>query len=182
MKKLTMLLLSLVMVFGFAACSSGTPSGESGASQEMTNSSVPDAASSLQSENSGNAESRTLVVYFSATGNTEQVANYIANTTGGDLFALEPVNPYTNEDLNWTVDGSRVNLEHEDESLRDIELVADTVENWDSYDVIFVGYPDWWSDAPMLLYSFLESYDWEGRPSFPSAPAGAAVFPVRSIR
>ena len=81
------------------------------------------------------------------TGNTEQVANYIANTTGGDLFALEPVNPYTNEDLNWTVDGSRVNLEHEDESLRDIELVADTVENWDSYDTVFIGYPIWWGIA-----------------------------------
>ena len=58
------------------------------------------------------------------------------------MFALEPVNPYTNEDLNWTVDGSRVNLEHEDESLRDIELVADTVENWDSYDTVFIGYPN----------------------------------------
>ena len=167
MKKLTMLLLSLVMVFGFAACRSGTPSGESGASQEMTNSSVPDAASSLQSENNGNAESRTLVVYFSATGNTEQVANYIANTTGGDLFALEPVNPYTNEDLNWTVDGSRVNLEHEDESLRDIELVADTVENWDSYDTVFIGYPIWWGIAAWPVDGFVKANDFTGKTVIP---------------
>lgn len=167
MKKLTMLLLSLVMVFGFAACSSGTPSGESGASQEMTNSSLPDAASSLQSENNGNAESRTLVVYFSATGNTEQVANYIANTTGGDLFALEPVNPYTNEDLNWTVDGSRVNLEHEDESLRDIELVADTVENWDSYDTVFIGYPIWWGIAAWPVDGFVKANDFTGKTVIP---------------
>ena len=72
------------------------------------------------------------------------------------MFALEPVNPYTNEDLNWTVDGSRVNLEHEDESLRDIELVADTVENWDSYDTVFIGYPIWWGIAAWPVDGFVK--------------------------
>ena len=72
-----------------------------------------------------------LVVYFSATGNTEEVANYIAEYTDGELFELVPVDPYTSADLNYGNDDSRVSSEHDDESLRDIELVASTVENWD---------------------------------------------------
>lgn len=79
-----------------------------------------------------------MVVYYSATGNTENVANYIATATDGDLFELEPAEPYSDADLNWTDDNSRVVREHDDESLRDIELVADTVENWDSYDTVFI--------------------------------------------
>lgn len=84
---------------------------------------------------------KTLVVYFSATGNTESAANNIAQATGGDLFELEPAEPYTDEDLNYNNDNSRVSREHEDESLRNVELVADTVENWDDYDTVFIGYP-----------------------------------------
>ena len=80
---------------------------------------------------SASAEGRTLVVYYSATGNTEAVANYIAQATGGDLFELEPVDPYTDEDLNWTDENSRVVYEHDNEDARDVELVADTVDNWD---------------------------------------------------
>ena len=81
------------------------------------------------------------MVYYSATGNTEQVANYIADAAGGDLFELEPAEPYTDDDLNWTDDNSRVSQEHEDESLRDVELVSTTVDNWESYDTVFIGYP-----------------------------------------
>ena len=85
------------------------------------------------------------MVYYSATGNTAQVAEYIADITGGDLFELEPAEPYTSDDLDWTNDNSRVSQEYYDESLRDVELVADTVDNWDSYDTIFIGYPIWWA-------------------------------------
>ncbi len=70
-----------------------------------------------------------LVVYFSGTGNTEGVAQTIASTLDADLFELEPADPYTDEDLDWTVDGSRVNQEHENEALQAVELTADTVEN-----------------------------------------------------
>ena len=87
------------------------------------------------------------MVYYSATGNTAQVAQYIADATGGDLFEIQPVEPYTDDDLNWTDDNSRVTLEHEDESLRDVELVAETVDNWDRYDTVFIGYPIWWGIA-----------------------------------
>ena len=91
----------------------------------------------VTSSGSGNV----LVVYYSATGNTETVANYIADAAGGTLFEVEPAEPYTDDDLNWTDENSRVSREHEDESLRDVELVTTEVENWDSYDTVFIGYP-----------------------------------------
>ena len=86
-----------------------------------------------------------LVVYFSASGNTERVAGYIAEATGGTLFELVPVTPYTAADLSYNTAGSRVNREHDDESLRDIALEATTPDNFGDYDVVFVGYPIWWS-------------------------------------
>ena len=111
--------------------------------------------------------SDVLVVYFSATGNTEQVAQYIAGATGGDLFELELVEPYTNEDLNWNQDGSRVNQEHENESLRDVELVADTVDNWNQYDTVFIGYPIWWGIAAWPVDGFVEANDFTGKTVIP---------------
>ena len=88
-------------------------------------------------------EGKTLVVYFSATGNTERVAEMIAEATGGDLFELEPADPYTDEDLNYNDDNSRVSQEHADEGLRNVELVSTTVERFDEYENVFVGYPVW---------------------------------------
>ena len=109
----------------------------------------------------------TLVVYFSATGNTEQAATYIADITGGDLFELEPADPYTDEDLNYNNEDSRVSQEYADESLRDVELVSDTVENWDSYDTVFIGYPIWWGEAPRIVSTFMENYDFSGKTIVP---------------
>ena len=88
-------------------------------------------------------EGKTLVVYFSATGNTERVAEMIAEATGGDLFELELSDPYTDEDLNYNDENSRVSQEYADESLRNVELVAATVEGFDEYENVFVGYPVW---------------------------------------
>ena len=92
---------------------------------------------SADSEETGNV----LDVYYSATGNTDEFANIIADTTGGDLFELEPEEPYTSEDLDWTNNNSRVSVEHANEDQRDVPLVSTTVENWDSYDTVFIGYP-----------------------------------------
>lgn len=89
---------------------------------------------------SGNG--KTLVVYYSATGSTKAVAETIADTTGGDLFEIQPKDPYTDDDLDWTDDNSRVSKEHEDESLRDVELMTTKVDNWDSYDTVFIGASD----------------------------------------
>ncbi len=84
---------------------------------------------------------KVLVVYYSATGSTQRVAEYIAAETDGDLFSIEPVTPYTSADLNWTNASSRVTREHNDESLRNVELKKTTPDNWDEYDTVFIGYP-----------------------------------------
>ena len=93
--------------------------------------------------------------------------NYIAAATNGDLFELEPAEPYSDADLNWTDDNSRVVREHDDESLRDIELVSDTVENWDSYDTVFIGYPIWWGIAAWPVNGFIETNDFTGKTVIP---------------
>lgn len=100
-----------------------------------------------QSEETSPEGGRTLVVYYSASGNTAAVTGYIADALGADTFELVPETPYSSDDLNWTVNGSRVNREHDDESLCDIALVADSVDNWDEYDTVFIGYPIWWAIA-----------------------------------
>lgn len=110
---------------------------------------------------------KTLVVYFSATGSTAQIAGTIANAMDGDLMELTPVEPYTDEDLNWTRDGSRVNNEHDDETLRDIELTSTTVENWGEYDTVFIGYPIWWGIAAWPVNSFVKSNDFTGKTVIP---------------
>ena len=112
-------------------------------------------------------DSNVLVVYFSATGSTQAVAQTIADTLEADIFEIEPSDPYTSEDLNWTDAESRVNAEHEDTSLRDVALVSDTVENWDSYDTVFIGYPIWWGIAAWSVSSFVAANDFAGKTVIP---------------
>ncbi|MGN0777762.1 MAG: flavodoxin [Aristaeellaceae bacterium] len=91
---------------------------------------------------------KTLVVYYSATGNTERVGGIIAAETGADVFVLEPVEPYSDADLNWTNPDSRVSYEHEHpEAQRAVVLVQVTPENWEAYDTVYIGYPIWWGIA-----------------------------------
>ena len=116
---------------------------------------------------SGAGSGSVLVVYYSATGNTEGVANYIAEATGGDLFEITPAEPYTDDDLNWSDENSRVTREHEDESLRDVELTTTQVENWDSYDTVFLGYPIWWGVAAWPVDGFVEANDFTGKTVIP---------------
>ena len=113
------------------------------------------------------AGSRVLVAYFSATGNTEAVAGYIAQATGGDLFEITPADPYTSDDLNWTDENSRVVHEYENPDERDTELAADTPDGWEDYDVVFLGYPIWWYDAAWPVDGFVEANDFTGKTVIP---------------
>ena len=158
-KLLSIILVGVSAVSILAGCSSGTSSQDSsaeetaGSTQEESSEETEEAQTDTQGDTEESAQEtgasdisgagNVLVVYYSATGNTENVANIIAETTGGDLFELEPVEPYTDEDLNYSDENSRVSREHEDESLRDVELASTTVDNWDSYDTAFIGYPIW---------------------------------------
>lgn len=160
MKKLSVLVLSVLLVLGLAACGS---SGDSGSS-----SSTGSSGSSSSSSSSGKVDlGKTLVVYFSATGNTERVAKYIASDADADIFEVTPSDPYTDDDLDWTNDDSRVSREHEDESLRDVKLSTTKVKNWDDYDTVFIGYPIWWGIAAWPMNTFVEANDFSGKTVIP---------------
>lgn len=110
---------------------------------------------------------KTLVVYYSASGNTENIANYIAAATGGELFELEPAEPYSDADLDWTNENSRVSREHDNEEERVVELKSTEVSDWDSYDTVFIGYPIWWGIAAWPVNGFVEANDFTGKTVIP---------------
>lgn len=182
-KILSMLLVGVTALGLLAGCSSNTDdtqnaSADNTAAEEdqdstadsSNNADAAQTADQSVTEDSADAASgsgNVLVVYYSATGNTEEVANYIADATGGDLFEVEPAEPYTDDDLNWTDDNSRVSQEYADESLRDVELVTTEVENWDSYDTVFIGYPIWWGIAAWPMDTFVEANDFTGKTVIP---------------
>ena len=167
MKKLTAILLVFIMSISICACSSQTaiePESDEAAQPQ----SEPVTNPSTQPESKPESDSsKILVVYYSATGNTKQAAEYIASASGGDLFELQPVEPYSDADLDWTDDNSRVVSEHEDTDARDIELVANTVDNWQDYDTVFIGYPIWWGIAAWPVDGFIEANDFTGKTVIP---------------
>ena len=112
--------------------------------------------------------SRTLVVYYSATGSTERIANMIAAETGADIFVITPVEPYTDEDLNWTNDNSRVVYEHDhSEAQNEVALTEITPENWDNYDTVYIGYPIWRGIAAWPVNQFVTGNDFTGKAVIP---------------
>ena len=95
---------------------------------------------------------KTLVTYFSATGNTEAVAKQIADIAGADIFEIRPEVPYSQADLDWRDKTSRSSVEMNDRSFRPA-FIKD-LKNYDEYDVIYIGFPIWWYTAPTIINSF----------------------------
>ncbi len=118
-------------------------------------------------ENTNTETGKTLIVYFSAQNHTEAVAQRIAENLNADIFEITPVDEYTSADLNWNDDNSRVTREYEDESLRNVELTSATVENWDSYDTVLIGYPIWWGIAAWPVDTFVKANDFNGKTVIP---------------
>ena len=174
-KRLFSCLLAGAMALSLAACGGDSSSTDDqtteAQTQEETTSPADTSTDTAAPEDSGGestAESGSvLVVYYSATGNTETVAGYIAQATGGDLFEITPAEPYTDDDLNWSDENSRVTREYADESLRDVELTTTQVENWDTYDTVFIGYPIWWGIAAWPVDGFVEANDFTGKTVIP---------------
>lgn len=168
MKKITSILLALVLVFSFAACSNNS---DNSASTANSTTSTPAGKQSTDESSDNNTDStsnsKILVVYYSATGSTKAVAETIADTTGADLFEITPVDPYTSDDLNWTNDNSRVSVEHNDESKRDVPLTKTTPDNWADYDTVFIGYPIWWGIAAWPVNNFVKGNDFSGKTVIP---------------
>lgn len=117
-------------------------------------------------ENSNN-QSKTLVVYFSAQNHTKAVAEKITDKLDADIFEIVPEDKYTSDDLDWTDENARVFKEHENETLRDIKLEKDTVDNWEGYDTILIGYPIWWGNAAWPVNTFVKANDFNGKRVIP---------------
>ncbi len=156
-KKILAVMLGAGMILGMAACGSSS-----------------DSKSTTTSETDKQKDSKAIVVYFSATGNTEAVAKYIADDLNAETFQLTPKDPYTEADLDWNQNSSRVNKEHEDESLQEIPLEKDTPDNWDNYNTVFLGYPIWWGDAAWPVNEFVKNNDFTGKTVIPFATSASS--------
>lgn len=188
MKKFSAWILSLVLILSLAGCSAqapaatAAPTAEAAAEPEPTAAPTPtatpeetaapepspEASAAPEASDAPSAEGgKTLVVYYSATGNTQEAASLIAELTGGDLFELEPADPYTDEDLNYGDENSRVVYEHDNPDARDVALVQNTVDNWEEYDTVFLGYPIWWGIAAWPVDDFVTANDFTGKTVIP---------------
>lgn len=167
-------LATLPVTSALAACSNNAPAASNATNAGDASSSND--ASSAPTNNSNNG-SKVLVVYFSATGHTKAAAQATANALGADLFEITPANPYTDEDLNYSNPESRADREHDDESLRNIELATTTPDNFEDYDTVLLGYPIWWGIAAWPTNGFASGNDFTGKRVIPfctslSSPIG----------
>ncbi len=127
------------------------------------NTDIPETEETVSAET--NEKTNVLAAYFSCTGTTEQIAEYISSGTSADLYEIIAADPYTDEDLNYNNSSSRTTREQNDSSAR--PSISGSVENMDQYDIVFVGYPIWHGQAPKIISTFLESYDFSGKTIVP---------------
>ncbi len=135
-------------------------------------------------ERAGDAGTNTLVVYFSCTENTKTVAEHAANILNADIYEIVPAIPYTSEDLNYSNSASRTSIEQNDPNAR--PQISGNVVNLEGYETILIGYPIWWGQAPKIIYTFLESYDFSGKTILPfctsaSSPLGTSADNLHAV-
>ena len=202
MKKLFVILICILTILPCAACSGSQstrtaeqPGAEAAASQspetvitaeENGEDSAEEApagepAETADAQNARNnadesgddeANSKVLTAYFSATGTTKGVAEKIAEAAGADLYEIVPAQPYTDEDLDYNSDSSRTTVEHNDESSR--PEISGEISDWGSYETVYLGYPIWWGEAPRIMDTFVETYNFDGKTVIPFCTSGGS--------
>ena len=177
MKKLVTLVLTFAMALSLAACGSTAAPAATTAPTTAPATEAAETAAPAEETSQETAEAvggKTLVVYYSASGNTRRVAEAVAQASGADLFEIVPTEVYSNDDLNWTNPNSRVSREHDDASLRDVPLTTTEVPDWDSYDTVFIGYPIWWAIAAWPVDNFVKANDFTGKTVIPFATSATS--------
>ena len=164
MKKITAILFAIMMILSLTACAGGKENTENSGNAELSQnnkeeSRTPGTASDDAASEQG--ESKILIAYFSATNNTEGVAQKLADGLGADLYEITPEQPYTEEDLDYNNSESRSSVEMNNPDSRPV--ISGSVENMKQYDVVLIGYPIWWDKAPRIMNTFMESYDFSGK-------------------
>lgn len=189
MKKTIAILLSMLIIMGLAACgnsaSSSAKHSVNGNSMERGNAAPVETVNEDHTESTGvfetqpeetetpeAQEAKVLVAYFSATNTTEGVAEHIANGLGADLYEITPEDPYTDADLNYNDNNSRTTIEMNDPNVR--PAISGSVDNMEQYDIVFLGYPIWWGEAPRIVSTFMESYDFSGKTIVPFCTSGGS--------
>lgn len=180
-KKFFALVLSVILLLSLTACGSTRPTTVATVSTTAPTTAATEAAQPSEENTEATetteteaAANKTLVVYYSASGNTRRVAEAIAQAANTDLFEIVPTEVYTSDDLNWTNPNSRVSREHDDESLRDVPLTTTEVPDWDSYDTVLLGYPIWWGIAAWPVNNFVKANDFTGKTVIPFATSSSS--------
>ena len=125
-----------------------------------------------ETPNEDTNNSKALLVYFSATGTTKSLAEKISSVSGLDAVELVPENPYTSDNLNYNNDDCRANQEQHDDTAR--PKISNSIDNFENYDTIILGYPIWWGTMPKLINTFIESYDFTGKTIMPFCTSGGS--------
>ena len=178
MKKAIVILLSLTMILGLTACGNSASKTKQPSTEDTFVESKADTESAETSTNMENTdnqdaqEHKILVAYFSATGTTKGVAEHIANGLNADIYEIVPEEAYTDADIDYNDNNSRTTIEMNDPDAR--PAISGSVENMEQYDIIFVGYPIWWGEAPRIVSTFMESYDFSGKTIVPFCTSGGS--------
>ena len=177
LKRLLSVMLVGTAVCSLAACSGGTgteeqtetQAEESTATQTDENADAGETADIAEGTDAAAGEGTALIAYFSWSGNTEAVAQEIQAQTGADLFEIVPAEPYT-DDYDELLD-----IAQDEQSSDARPAIAETVD-LSSYDTVYLGFPNWWGDMPMILYTFLDEYDLSGKTIAPFNTSGGSGF------
>ena len=170
MKRILMIVMAALMAITFSAC--GSDAGKA-ASKEDTDTQKTEAEQPASTtSDQATAKNRILVAYFSCTGNTKALAETAAGILGADLYEIRPEQPYTATDLNYNDETTRATVEQKDDSAR--PALADKNANIGAYDTIVLAYPIWWGQAPRIIDTFVESYDFSGKTIVPICTSGGS--------
>ena len=165
--------LSSICILGlslfFAACGTNSPVQTGSGRSLEKNDGYSEEADTIGQAGNG---PKILVAYFSCTGNTKMIAEYTAEILQADLYEIIPEIAYTDDDLNYSNDKSCSSIEQNDISAR--PAISSSVENMGDYDIVFLGYPIWWGEAPKIMNTFLESYSFEGKTIIPFCTSGSS--------
>ena len=162
--KLNILLLTILLLLACASMCSKSSSNNTGTGVINTE----EVSNMTETVN----EPKILVAYFSCTGNTRSVAEQIKSALKADIHEIKPEIPYTSTDLNWRDNSSRSSMENSDPSSR--PAISGSIENIGQYNIIFLGYPIWWGQAPRIILTFLESYDFSDKTIVPFCTSGTS--------
>ncbi|MCR4600950.1 MAG: flavodoxin [Clostridia bacterium] len=166
-----MILVTSLAVFGFGGCT-GSPGNNEPAPAPSAETTEAEAGT-VNGNVNDDSDSKTLVIYFSATGTTRGIAEKIASATGADLYEIVPKEPYSDEDLNYNNNDSRATKEQDDKTARP-EFEDITVDIEKDYSTVFIGYPIWWGEEPRIMDTFVESYNFEGKTIIPFCTSGSS--------